>query len=89
MIYMNDIACDNYKVKGSFDKKDLVERLFECPSDKYVVLTSEEAGKVGRMLIELMRKENELKSSLEMSNLQIEKMNVKQKWHRSMMRMKK
>lgn len=76
MIYMNDIACDNtYKVKGSFDKKDLVERLFECPSDKYVVLSSEEAGKVGGMLIELMRKENELKKSLEMSNLKIEKMN--------------
>ena len=75
MIYMNDIAC-NYKVKGSFDKKDLVERLFECPCDKYVVLTSEEAGKVGGMLIELMRKENELKSSLDMSNLQLEKMNA-------------
>lgn len=75
MIYMNDIACDSYKVKGSFDKKDLVERLFECPSDKYVVLSSEEAGKVGGMLIELMRKENELKRSLEMSNLKIEKMN--------------
>jgi hypothetical protein len=75
MIYMNDIACNTYKVKGSFDKKDLVERLFECPSDKYVVLSSEEAGKVGGMLIELMRKENELKKSLEMSNLKIEKMN--------------
>ena len=76
MILVNQSLSEEMKLSiQSFNKEDLVERLFNCPSDKYITLNSDEASKIGQVIIELIRSETELKSEVENERTKIDKLN--------------
>ena len=66
MVLINQSISDESKFQlKSFNKSDLVDRLFQCPANKYITLDSVEAAKIGNVIIELMRSENEMKKAIE------------------------
>ena len=59
-----------------FNGNDLIDKLFKCPSDKFITLDSIEAAKIGQIILEYMRNEKELKIVLDDLKNEIEKLNI-------------
>jgi len=74
-VLINDIILVNQSITQDskiplreFNKEDLVERLFKCPDEKYITLSSNEAKKVANVIIEYMRKEKDYQNIIEENN---------------------
>lgn len=78
---LNDVVLINQSITDeshiqlkNFNRGDLVERLFNCPANKYITLSSSEAEKVGSIIIELLRSENDLKAFIQNRNNELDKL---------------
>lgn len=78
---LNDVVLINQSITDeshiqlkNFNRGDLVERLFNCPTNKYITLSSKEAEKVGSIIIELLRSEKDLKASIQNRNKEFDKL---------------
>ena len=75
MVLINQSISDESKFQlKSFNKSDLVDRLFQCPANKYITLDSVEAAKIGNVIIELMRSENEMEKAIEENKGELERL---------------
>ena len=75
MVLINQSISDESKFQlKSFNKSDLVDRLFQCPANKYITLDAVEAAKIGNVIIELMRSENEMEKAIEEKKGELERL---------------
>ena len=77
LILINESISQNSKIPfREFNGKDLVDRLFKCPNDKFITLDYFEASKIAQIILEYMRSEKELKIISEDLKNEIEKLNI-------------
>ncbi len=77
LVLINQSFSQDSKVPfREFNESDLIDRLFKCPSDKFITLNSIEAAKIGQIILEYMRNEKELKIILDDLKNEIEKLNI-------------
>ena len=77
LVLINQSFSQDSKVPfREFNENDLIDRLFKCPSDKFITLDSIEAAKIGQIILEYMRNEKELKIILDDLKNEIEKLNI-------------
>lgn len=75
MVLINQSLSDESKLQlKTFNKSDLVDRLFQCPANKSITLDSVEAAKIGNVIIELMRSESEMKKGMEENKVELERL---------------
>ena len=77
LILINESISQNSKIPfREFNGKDLVDRLFKCPNDKFITLDYFEASKIAQIILEYMRSEKELKIISEDLKNEIKKLNI-------------